>query len=192
VDPEPTTPDLAATRAYVRARVALSEAAAFAADALRDLVTTAGEKDEYIPGDFTSRGRAVRSVALAVLHRCVVADRARGATWEQIADAYGMSVDSVEEIYAVDYGLFLEGIDVEPGVPVGMSPPVPAASTDPVQAAADLDRWHLAAAPHRPHVTGQRKGAHHPVSDGLPGLRTGDLLRGHWPGSDRAAEGGVP
>jgi hypothetical protein len=135
------------TQAHVRAldaRVALSEAAAGGSDELADLTPTVGEDLSYRAGDFTRRCRRARLVALVLLHRGIVADVAYGASWEDIADAAGESVDYLRKVYAADVAAWLDGEDVEPGMPAGVPGPLPKPSPEPLVAAAALDKWYRA------------------------------------------------
>lgn len=125
------------------ARLAVSDAAADLADRAGGLVPTSSDGYRH-RGDLVEDAAQLLSAAQEVLAQAVVAERARGATWEEIGDALAISRQAAQERFRVPAAAWERGLD-RPYVPSAggkiLNPQLPHAALAPHTAAEHLDRW---------------------------------------------------
>ena len=127
-----------------RLRVAFAEQAAQVSDYTRALVPEGIGEEDSRPGEYIVFARRARAHVNELLQRAVMLERARGASWEQIAAALGHPVDWVRETYEPAYERWLvEGgapwqLEEVDGLRVDSQPPPP---SNPRQARPRLRRW---------------------------------------------------
>jgi hypothetical protein len=96
-----------------RLRVAFAEAAAQVSDYTRALVTEGIGEEDSRPGEYIVFARRARAHVNELVQRAVMLERARGASWEEIAAALGHPVEWVRDEYEPAYERWL----VEGGAP---------------------------------------------------------------------------
>lgn len=121
-------------------RVHFSTAAASASDYARALVPVIAD-DQATPGEFVQRARRLRVWAMEVMTAAVLAERAHGATWQQVAAAFGYETEFVRARWEPVERAWLQGRrpDLD-GLDVGSLDP-PLSDADARKAAEQLDQW---------------------------------------------------
>jgi hypothetical protein len=125
-----------------RARIAQAVAARETADFARGLVGDVATP--MMPGERIRKARRLRLLALTVLDRTVLIERALGASWAEIADALARSEDAVRDTYEEVFerwaaNLPPEGMDASiiGDFTIGLRPDM-----DPLGTAESLDLWY--------------------------------------------------
>lgn len=155
-----------------RLRVALSHAAAEASDTARSLVP-AWADSAVVGGELVAGAARLVAQAREVLALAVAYERRRGASWEDIGEALGVSRQAAHERFAgverdLDRALVRAWLDPQ------RARELPSGADDPAAAAAWLDRWVRArlqatdALAHDPDPEVRE----HPVSVGLTPMDT--------------------
>lgn len=83
---------------HAAARVGYALAAADISDYTAAVVPTSGD-NLMLPGEFITQARRLRSMAMGMLVRAVLLERAQGHSWKQIAHAYGQTEEWVKGTY---------------------------------------------------------------------------------------------
>jgi hypothetical protein len=99
------------------------------------------------PGEFITQARRVRKMAMELLVRAVLLERALGHSWKQIAHAHGYSEKWVREKYEPIEQEWLALLDGAPPSEAGtiemayLMTDVPLTDTEIRETAAELDAW---------------------------------------------------
>lgn len=127
-----------------RARVAVAEAWRDAADYATACVPTTGDR-HIAAGEHIALARRLRVLALEVLDRSVMLALADGATWEEVADAYGLDEQTMRVRYGAAWKAYVDHDDPTPWRPtldgVEVSWPSEPSNADPRIVARQLDDW---------------------------------------------------
>lgn len=146
------------------ARVYFGQAAAGASDYARALVPTHGE-EHMRPGEFILQARRFALWSHEVTQSAVLLERANGATWAQIAAAFGYEEEFVKARWAPVERAWLEGSstsELAEGITVESLVEAPTGRAEAIKLAEKLDAWVKQVAETEPNTR--------PVSDGLPDL----------------------
>lgn len=130
------------------ARVGVSNACKEIADYAATMVPT-GDDCNARPGDFIAHAQQIRIMGLELLHRAITVELMRGTSWEQIADALGLTVAQVKAQFEHCDLTHLADQDGKTGVwkvlaETCVSPIPDACDPDPGKVALELDDWHAA------------------------------------------------
>ena len=127
-----------------RTRIATAVAAREASDFARGITDLAA--GDFTPGSLTAAATRLRLLALAVLDRSVLAERAAGATWAEIAAAHTLNEDGVIARYDGVYARWV-AIEARADADQGAHFALPgtadgsAGELDPIGTAQALDSW---------------------------------------------------
>lgn len=131
---------------HASARLSYALAAADISDYAAAVVPTSGDK-LATPGSFITQARRARTMALDLLVRAVMLERARGNSWKQIAHAYGQSEEWVKARYGpveAEWLQLLNGGPVEDFETIDMATLIkdlPISDDEIHDTAARLDEW---------------------------------------------------
>lgn len=125
-----------------RTRIATAVVSRDASDTARTLVDmSAGNKPI---GSMVTAAMHLRTLALAAMDRAVLAERAAGATWDELADVLGMNRPDVMARYSAVYDRWeLAGLDPDLSASLGPARPGDLADPDPAGTAESLDAWRV-------------------------------------------------
>lgn len=129
-----------------RTRIATAAAAKETADLARTIIEFAAE--DFHPGDLVLAAKQLRLLALATMDRAVLAERAAGATWAEIAAAHSLDEPAVIARYGAVYDRWALA-DLDPGfaalIPGATAGdhllPGGALESDPRGTAQSIDSW---------------------------------------------------
>lgn len=141
------------------ARVYFGQAAAGASDYARALVPTIGESHAR-PGEYVQEARRLQVWVLEVMTAAVLVERANGASWAQVAAAFGYDEDFVRGRWAPVEQAWLDGENVQLGdeLVIDSFIDAPTSHAEATKAAELLDMW----------VRRENPSHARPFTDGLP------------------------
>jgi hypothetical protein len=144
------------------ARVYYGQAAAGASDYARALVPTRGE-EHMRPGEFIQQARRFNLWAHEVMQSAVLLERAYGASWAQVAAAFGYTEDYVKARWEPIEQAWLDGsvAELAEGLTVESLVEPPSTRGEALKIAEQLDQWVRQGA-------GGQCPEDNPVSRGLP------------------------
>lgn len=123
------------------ARVYYAQVAAATSDYARALVPVVG-KDDMIPGSYIQQSRQLRKWALEVQAAAVLVERTRGATWRQIASAFGYETEWVRARWEHVVQAWYDNQPVEvDGLLIDWLIPPPTNDAEARKAAEQIDLW---------------------------------------------------
>lgn len=156
---------------HAAARVAHARAAADLSDYSAAIVPTSSDRLAE-PGEFITQARQARKLALAMLQRAVLLERALGHSWKQIAHAFGYTEQYVRDEYAPLEEEWLSWLRGEKSADDSVTTRILNFNAKPIsevsirRTAADLDAW---CDQHRPMDHDSPAPGPRLVSDGLTG-----------------------
>lgn len=131
---------------HAAARLGYALAAAEISDYAAAVVPTSGD-ERMLPGEAITQARRARTMAMEMLVRAVLLERAKGRSWKQIAHAHGYSEQWVRDQYEPVERDWLARLDGAPPAEaesiemVHLLQDVPVTEAEIREAAAKLDAW---------------------------------------------------
>ena len=131
---------------HAAARLGYALAASGISDYTAAVVPTTGD-NLATPGEFITQARRARAMAMDLLVRAVLLERARGHSWKQIAHAYGQPEEWVKSTYEPverEWLMWLQGDSIDSFETIEMpaiARDVPASKEDIIRTAERLDEW---------------------------------------------------
>lgn len=146
--PDPDDPDQPLSQ-HAAARVSYAMAAAEISDYAAAVVPTSSDRLAE-PGEFITQARRARTMAMALLVRAVLLERALGHSWKQIAHSFGYAEEWVRATYEPVESEWLASLNGVPSTQyetiemASMMLPlrdVPVTEIEIRKTAAELDAW---------------------------------------------------